>query len=206
MAEAPPREEMEMKEVQRPEDNEIDDNDNDYDWDETEFTIPTPNPYELELWKKWEVRGDEETNVLRAKITKQVENKKYILNKIFEDHFDPNDGPESKKLFNHLELTWDPETLRINGLKFDGKQVVIYERYKFTFYQKKANVKNFQEAVAKSLEKFDKTPLSVFKNKLDEKQGLFNVDRDTLQKMYDLQIEIDQNKLLGLDKLKELDN
>ena len=52
MAEAPPREEIEMKEVQRPEDNEIDDNDNDYDWDETEFTIPTPNPYELELWKK----------------------------------------------------------------------------------------------------------------------------------------------------------
>ena len=94
MAEAPPREEIEMKEVQRPEDNEIDDNDNDYDWDETEFTIPTPNPYELELWKKWEVRGDEETNVLIAKITKQVENKKYILNKIFEDHFDPNDGPE----------------------------------------------------------------------------------------------------------------
>ena len=67
-------------------------------------------------------------------------------------------------------------------------------------------MKKFQDAVNKCLEEFDKTPLGVFKNKLEEKQGLFNVDRDTLQQMYDLQIEIDQNKLLGLDKIKELDN
>ena len=60
------------------------------------------------------------------------------------------------------------------------------------------NVKNFQDAVAKSLEEFDKTPLGTFKNKLEEEEGLFNVDRNTLQKMYDLQIEIKQNELLGL--------
>ena len=52
MAEALPRDEIEMKELPRPEDNEIDDDDNDYYWDETEFTTPTTNTYELELWKK----------------------------------------------------------------------------------------------------------------------------------------------------------
>ena len=106
---------------------------------------------------------------------------------MFEDHFDPNNGPESKKLLDRLELTWNPETQRINGLKLDGKQVIIYEHYKFTF-NPNVNVKNFQDAVAKSLEEFDQTPLGAFKNKLEEEEGLFDVDRDTLQTMYDLQI------------------
>ena len=49
MTEALVQEEIEIKEVQRPVEEEGEGESNDYSWDETEFSTPTTKPYELEF-------------------------------------------------------------------------------------------------------------------------------------------------------------
>ena len=124
------------------------------------------------------IRGDEETNVLRAKLERHLYLKKYIVNKIFEDHFDPNDGEKSKDLFSFMEVTRDLETGKVNGVQYKGKQVIIKKGASLIF-NPKVDISEFQRAAADAQEEFDDTPLGRFKNQLEDEEGLFNVNRRT---------------------------
>ena len=110
----------------------------------------------------FEIQGNEDTDVLRAKLEKQLLLKKYILTKVFGDHFDPKDGEKSKDLFNFIEVTRDPETGKINGVQFKGKQVII-RRGASAIFNPKVDISGFQKAVAEAQAEFDNTPLGRFK-------------------------------------------
>ena len=84
-----------------------------------------------------------------------------------------------------MEITRDPETRKISGIQFKGKQVII-TRGASAIFNPKVDISEFQKA-AEAQEEFDNTPLGRFKNQLEDEQGLFDIDRKTLQGMYENQ-------------------
>ena len=119
---------IEMKEF-KPAPDELDEGEMEWDGEMDLFQTPATNSYELNLWvdqkDKYSIQGNKRTSALRAKISRMVSNKPYILNQVFEGHFDPNDGPNSKFLFDNLDLTYNKTTGKIDGAKFLGEKVVI---------------------------------------------------------------------------------
>ena len=95
---------------------------------------PEWDPEEEELWvgdKDFESYhdnlGDGTSHKFRTVIEHYNELKSKMLQNIFQDSFDIQDGPKSKQLFNNLQLTVVRRNGKINGAKTfdnnDGKNI-----------------------------------------------------------------------------------
>ena len=171
---------------QRPEEEE----EGELEWDEETdvFKSPTTEPYEEELWANQGTREPSELENIR----KDVKDTQAVLNVLFEGEFNPTYGPDPKYLFDNTKVVFVDG--KINSVNFIGRRVAIVKDGKLVFAKPSRHLTRFKETAMKALDEFESTPLSTFRQNLED-EGMEDIPLEELRDIARLQVDIEDSFL-----------
>ena len=172
-------------------DNHPEEEEGELEWDEETdtFATPTTEPYEEELWSN---RGSGEPSE-RERIRQSVRDSQAALIVLFEGEYNPSYGPDSRYLFDNTKVIFSDGV--IEGVTFIGKKVAEVRDGRLVFSKPSAYLKRFKDTAMKAQDEFESTPLSMFRQTIEEDGGVKDIPLRELREIANLQVEIEDSFL-----------